>query len=118
MLRRVVTGALEIERTAKRIGSSLAAEAVIYAAQEDHTMFKELDAADIFITSGARFSDNEAPPGAFSLPEVDDVHVAILPASGDKCSRCWKILPEIGAMGGYAELCGRCANVVDSAKVL
>ena len=118
MLRRVVTGALEIERTAKRIGSSLAAEAVIYAAQEDHTMFKELDAADIFITSGARFSDDEAPPGAFSLPEVDDVHVAILPASGDKCSRCWKILPEIGAMGGYAELCGRCANVVDSAKVL
>jgi len=111
-IRRVVTGALEIERTAKNIGSSLAATAIVYLSTDDQTLLSGMDAADLFITSAAEFSGAEPPADSFSLPEVPGVHVVIETASGEKCARCWKVLPEIGAEVGHEELCNRCADVV------
>ncbi len=116
-VRRVVTGALEVERAAKRIGSSLAASAVVYASDADRAAYDGIDAADLFITSAARFADDAPPMDAFSLPEVDGVRVVIEAADGEKCARCWKILPEVGAHAGHSDLCGRCADAVDHAAV-
>ena len=113
-LRHVVTGALEIERAAKRIGSSLAATAIVYMSPEDQALLAGMDAADLFITSAAKFSDAKAPGEAFSLPEIPGVHVVIETASGEKCARCWKVLPEIGAADGHEELCNRCVDVVSN----
>ncbi len=111
-LRRVVTGALEIERAAKRIGSSLAAAAIVYTSSEDRALLDGIDAADLFITSAAQFPDGKAPGDAFSLPEIPGVQVIIKAAAGEKCARCWKVLPEIGAAGGHDELCHRCVDAV------
>jgi isoleucyl-tRNA synthetase len=36
----------------------------------------------------------------------------IEPAQGEKCQRCWRVLPEVGAAGGHAELCRRCADAI------
>jgi isoleucyl-tRNA synthetase len=66
----------------------------------------------LFITSAASFPDGKAPSEAFSLPETPGVQVVIEPAAGEKCARCWKILPEIGAPDGHAELCHRCTDAV------
>jgi isoleucyl-tRNA synthetase len=111
-LRRVVTGALEIERAAKRIGSSLAATAIVYASPEDRALLDGIDAADLFITSAARFPDEKAPDDAFFQPETPGIHVVVEAAAGEKCARCWKVMPEIGTADGHDELCHRCADAV------
>ena len=116
-LRRAVTGALEIERAAKRIGSSLAATAIVYISPEDRALLDGIDAEDLFITSGAQFPDGKAPGDAFSLPETPGVQVVIEAAAGEKCVRCWKILPEIGVPDGQDELCHRCADAVGGLAV-
>jgi isoleucyl-tRNA synthetase len=33
-------------------------------------------------------------------------------APGEKCARCWKILPEVGAQPAHPSLCLRCADAV------
>ena len=111
-LRRVVTGAIELERKEKRIGSSLEAHPVIHASQEDISLFDDLDAAELFITSGADFSPNAAEKAGFSI--IDMPHVTVLPnqADGEKCGRCWKILSDVGQAKKYPEVCSRCADAV------
>ena len=116
-VRRVVTGALEVERREKRIGASLEAAPVAHIA--DQTLLEAydgLDAAELFITSGASLSDKAAPANAFRLDgEVQSVAVVSVEAEGDKCRRCWRILPEVGAQKSHDDLCGRCADAVDDA---
>jgi len=116
-LRRVVTGALEIERAAKRIGSSLAASAVIYAEDGFRAAVADIDLAELGITSAARLADGPAPDGAFTLADVEGVAVLVETAEGEKCARCWKVLPEVGAGPDHDDLCGRCADAVGRAGV-
>ncbi|MEE9316714.1 MAG: class I tRNA ligase family protein, partial [Rhodospirillales bacterium] len=111
-LRRVVTGALEVERAEKRIGSSLEARPVVYANDEQQGLFKNLDAAELFITSGAEFSGDDPPEGGFSLEDVPGVSVRPMAADGKKCERCWKVLPEVGNDPEHPGTCGRCADAV------
>ncbi|MEO5338364.1 MAG: isoleucine--tRNA ligase [Magnetospirillum sp. WYHS-4] len=114
-LRRTVTGALEIERAAKRIGSSLQAAPTVFADaryREAFQGFKAEEVAELFITSDARFADGEAPDGAFALPDVPGVKVVPGLAQGSKCERCWKVLPQVGAEADHPTLCPRCADAV------
>jgi len=107
---RVVTGALEVERRDKRIGSALeAAPRVRLADPELLAAFDGLDPAEIFRTSAATLASGEGPGGAFRLDEVAGVAVEALPAEGCKCARCWRVLPEVKAP---AFLCERCEGAV------
>ena len=111
-LRRVVTGALELERKEKRIGSSLQAHPVIYADAKDIAIFDDLDPAELFITSGATFTAGQGPENSFSLDDVSDTWVVAEPAAGEKCERCWKVLPDIGSNADHPTVCRRCADAV------
>jgi isoleucyl-tRNA synthetase len=113
-LRRVVTGALELERAQKRIGSSLQAQATVHADDAYAAALAGLDLAEIFITSAASLSAAPAPAGAFTLPDVPGVAVVVAPAPGEKCQRCWRVLPEVGADPAHPDLCRRCADAVDA----
>lgn len=116
-LRRVVTGALEIERAEKRIGSSLQVAPTIYADRIYRDAVSDLsdgELADLFITSGATFGHGDAPENAFVMEEVAGVQVVPTPATGDKCDRCWKIRPDVGNSPDHPTICGRCADVVRS----
>jgi len=115
-LRRVVTGALEIERVEKRIGSSLQAAPAVYAGADYLAAFKGLNLAEIFITSGATMIEGEAPAGAFTLPDVAGVGVVPTGSSGEKCQRCWMVLPEVGKSAEHPALCARCEDAVGSSK--
>jgi isoleucyl-tRNA synthetase len=44
---------------------------------------------------------------------VPEVGARVSAAEGDRCERCWKVLPEVGQVAGHADLCRRCAAVVD-----
>src|ERR1700742_2629250 len=69
-LRRVVTGALELERAEKRIGSSLQAAPHVHVAPEYVAAMQGIDLAEICITSGGDLVEGTTPDGAFTLPDV------------------------------------------------
>ena len=112
-VRRVVTGALEVERAAKRIRSSLEASPVVHIGQPElMEAVASVDFADVAITSGIVLSDVPAPAEAFRLADVAGVAVVAAPATGDKCERCWKVLPEVGQVAAAPQTCTRCADAV------
>jgi len=111
-VRRVVTGALEIERAEKRMGSSLQAAPTVYLNAKSIAAFQGVDAAEVSITSGVTLVEGTAPSGAFTLEDVPEVGVVADPADGDKCERCWRIMPDVGSDDGLPGICGRCATVV------
>src|SRR5207245_2253954 len=113
LVRRVVTGALEIERAAKRIGSSLEAAPVIYV--NDRALLSALDGVDlaeVAITSAASLVEGEAPAGAFRLEDVPGVAVEPRRAEGKKCARSWKILPSVGSDPEYPDVSPRDAQAL------
>jgi isoleucyl-tRNA synthetase len=115
-IRRVLLGALEIARREGAIGASLEARPRVYIARSElRSALGRYSLADMAITSGAQLMEETAPmpPGAFALPDVQGVAVQIEPAEGKKCGRCWMILPEVGSVTGYDDLCGRCADALD-----
>jgi len=112
-VRRVVTGALEIERREKRIGSSLEAAPDVYVADDKLiAAFDGLDLAEIAITSQAQLIAGEGPADAFRLPDVTGVSVVPKRAEGKRCARSWKILPDVGADPDYPDLSPRDAAAV------
>jgi isoleucyl-tRNA synthetase len=103
--RRVVTGALEIERREKRIGSSLEAAPRIFVADPAlFALLESIDMAEVSITSQAFLQEGEGPAEAFRLLDVPGIAVLPQPATGRKCARSWKILPEVGSDPDYPDL--------------
>ena len=115
-VRKVVTGALEIERREKRIGSSLESSPEIYISNDDYlTLFDGMsdgDFSDIFITSQAVLKLGETIDNGFTLPDVKGVSVLHKMAVGNKCMRSWKILPDVGSDAQYPDLSARDAAAV------
>ncbi|MES2752534.1 MAG: class I tRNA ligase family protein, partial [Pseudomonadota bacterium] len=118
-VRRVVTGALEVERAAKRIGSSLEASPLVYVSDKAifATLF-DIDLAEVCITSNAMATDEDAPAGAFTLSDVPGVAVVVEKAVGTKCARSWKILPTVGDDAEYPDVSPRDADALREWKAL
>jgi isoleucyl-tRNA synthetase len=118
-VRRVVTGALELERAAKRIGSSLEASPLVYVS--DKTIFDtlfDIDLAEVCITSNAMVTNEEAPADAFTLNDVPGVAVVVEKAVGTKCARSWKILPSVGEDKEYPDVSPRDAQALREWKAM
>ncbi len=111
-VRRVVLGALEIERAEKRIGSSLQAAPRVFVSPEIADSLENTDLAEIAITSDIAVETGAGPANAFTLPDVAGIAVVPDKAEGQKCERCWKVLPEVGSDSDYPDICGRCADAV------
>jgi len=107
-LRRAITGALEIERREKRIGSSLEAKPKIFVNQEDADLLAAIDGAELSITSGLDVVVGEAPAGTYTDPDVPGIAVVPALAEGQKCERCWQIFEKLESDG----VCTRCADAV------
>jgi isoleucyl-tRNA synthetase len=112
-VRRVVTGALEIERAQKRVGSSLEAAPVIHIADQDLLeAVKGIDMAEVCITSGAKIEADEGPADAFRMPEVAGVAVVPVRAEGTKCARSWKISTLVGTDKEFPDVTPRDADAL------
>ena len=112
-VRRVVTGALEIERAAKRIGSSLEAAPMVYVNDADlFTALRGVDLAEVCITSAATLTQGDAPADPFRLPDAPGIAVAPHRAEGTKCARSWKISPEVGSDTQYPDVTPRDAQAL------
>lgn len=110
--RRVVTSALEIQRQEKTIGSSLEAAPVVYVSDSEVAeALKDLDFADICITSGIAIEEREAPAEAFRMPDIEGIGVLFKMAEGQKCERCWKIQESVGSHE-HPATCKRCSEAL------
>jgi isoleucyl-tRNA synthetase len=113
LVRGVVTGALEIERAQKRIGSSLEAHPIVHVSNPDlFAALVEVDLAEVCITSAATLVSDEGPANAFRLPDVSGVAVVPNLAEGTKCARSWKILATVGADPEYPDVSPRDAKAL------
>ena len=112
-VRRVVTGALEVERREKRIGASLEAAPVVHIADEAlFDLCGRHDLAELFITGAVRLEKGEGPAGAFSLDDAPGVAVEPKETEDEKCVRCWRYTDDVGADPAHPSLCARCADAV------
>ncbi len=101
--RRLVTASLEDQRRDGTIGSSLQAAVSLTVPEGDAaaTLSAE-DWAEILIVSQSAIATG---------PEVT---LDVSTASGAKCERCWRVLPEVGKSTAHPTLCLRCESVVES----
>lgn len=110
--RRVVTAALEVKRSDKTIGASLEAAPVVHV--EDAEMLAALKSvafADVCITSDLVLTRDPVPTEAFRMAEAPGIGVVFEMAEGEKCQRCWKILPDVGSHR-HPGTCARCDAVL------
>ncbi|MEO9769389.1 MAG: isoleucine--tRNA ligase [Nitratireductor sp.] len=107
-VRRVITGALELERARKTIGSSLEAAPVVHVADAELLAALDgVDLAEIAITSGAELVAGAAPDGAFALADVDGVGVVFVRAAGTKCARSWRFTDDVGSDPDFPDVSAR-----------
>ena len=112
-VRRVVTGALEIERAQKRIGSSLEAHPIVHVSNEDlFEAVADVDLAEVCITSAATLAQDDGPADAFRLSDVAGVAVVPNLAEGTRCARSWKVLTDIGADPEFPDVSPRDAQAL------
>jgi isoleucyl-tRNA synthetase len=95
-----VNVALESARKAGEIKASLGAAVTMTDPASDLLTAEEW--ATLCIVSAFAPRVGEAP------------RIEVTAASGLKCERCWKVLPEVGSRPGHPTLCARCADAVDS----
>lgn len=118
-VRRVVTGALEVSRTAGSIGSSLQAYPTIWIPDATtYALIKDVDLAELCITSDAKALCMPAPENAFALDEVPGLYVTVESAHGEKCARCWRVLPEVPMEKTHASVCIRCDHALNSKEAI
>ena len=108
-VRRVVTGALEVERREKRIGASLESSPRVLIADEALIKaFKGEDPGDLFITSGAELVHSSAGEGGgFTLDDTPGVIVYPVKADGVKCRRSWKYFDPATANPAFPDITPR-----------
>ncbi|MBZ9703990.1 MULTISPECIES: isoleucine--tRNA ligase [unclassified Mesorhizobium] len=121
-VRRVVTGALEIARAQKVIGSSL--EAVPVVTIDDAALeaaISDVDMAEMAITSDLIIAHGEVQQGAFTLEDVKGVAVVIEKAEDRglvKCARSWRYTADVGQDPAFPDVSARDAAVLHELKAL
>ncbi|CAI9119929.1 isoleucine--tRNA ligase [Brytella acorum] len=122
-VRRVVTSELEAARRAGLIGASLEARVRLPLTEREAADFGDVDWAELAIVSQADVELLVNAPtiyldgdGSEALPGISEPHggPTVAEAQGQKCARCWKVLPEVGSHGAHPGLCLRCVDVVET----
>ncbi|MCL2678426.1 MAG: isoleucine--tRNA ligase, partial [Clostridiales bacterium] len=112
--RETVSKELESARQNKLIGHSLDAAVTLYAGEETRRLLTGLNAdlSKIFIVSQVNLAPAEAarPREAGGTEELG---VAVAPAAGAKCERCWIYSESVGQDAEHGQLCARCAGVME-----
>ncbi|RCL01633.1 MAG: isoleucyl-tRNA synthetase [Candidatus Tokpelaia sp. JSC085] len=105
LVRRVVTGALELERTDKRLGSSLEASPIVFITDPELLKaIKGIDMAEICITSGMTVTDAAPMVDAFRIDGISGIAVKPEKAEGRKCARSWRYTQDVGMDSDFPDV--------------
>ena len=102
-MRSDITKAIEFEREAGNVGSSLQAELQIEAPATDAALLKSLgdDLKFITITSSVNVTENSS---------LEEIKVTVKSSTHQKCGRCWHYRDDVGHNPEHPTLCGRCTT--------
>ncbi|WP_375701294.1 isoleucine--tRNA ligase [Bartonella sp. AA81SXKL] len=118
-VRKVVTGALELERANKRIGSSLEAAPIVFISNLVlREALENVDMAEICITSALTITQDTIPSDAFTLNDVEGVGVYPEKALGKKCARSWRYTQDVGSDPAYPDVSARDAAALRELQIL
>jgi isoleucyl-tRNA synthetase len=101
-MRSDITKAIEHEREAGHVGSSLQAEIHIQASSSDAQLLKSLGDDLKFITITSSATVEEA--------NVTEISVSVKSSAHQKCGRCWHYRDDVGHDSQHPDLCGRCTT--------
>jgi isoleucyl-tRNA synthetase len=111
--RAVVTGALEVARREKLIGSALEAVPRVWVADDGlRASLQAVDFSELCITSGVTIEEGAGPADAFRLAETPGVAVVVEKAAGVKCARSWKYFDPATADPRFPDITPRDAEAV------
>ena len=114
---------LEQERQAKRIGKGLEADVLIEASGEALSLLQRYSSPDlkeVLNVSAVRVEEYEIKSSNLQTSESEVIlpslgrHIEIraVPASGQKCARCWNFMPDTADYGIWHDVCGRCRSAL------
>lgn len=111
-LRGEVTRVLELARREKKIGHSLDAKVVLFATGDALAILREVERElpTLFIVSQVEIHEQLSDSGEKTGRE--DLVVAVEPASGVKCERCWIYSDTVGQNAEHPTLCARCCEAL------
>lgn len=112
LIRRELTKALEIARAAKVIGHSLEAHVTVAVSGELAEFMNENWGTLKSIAIVSELSRAEALAGEFYVSELPGLSIAVAPALGEKCERCWTRSVTVGENTAHATACQRCVTVL------
>ncbi|ESK38885.1 isoleucyl-tRNA synthetase [Acinetobacter nectaris CIP 110549] len=105
---------IEFARNEKVVGGNLSAKVKIWATPELEKLLKSLENELRFVLITSQVEVNAfAEEGKET--EVEGLRVEILAAEGEKCVRCWHVLPDVNTHSEHPGLCSRCIINVDGA---
>ena len=112
-IRDAVKKALELARNEKLIRASLDAKVQLFSDSEMYDFVKsvETELPVVFIVSQVELV--KGGKGAFVSEDLPELSVTVLPAEGDKCSRCWTYSNTVGSNEKHPEVCAHCASVLE-----
>jgi len=119
-IRGEITRVLEAARRDKVIGLSLDAEVILACDDPELAGFVRDNQAllkELCIVSALELQEDL--PGGGNVESatgetLTDLRIAVRPATGEKCERCWVIDPSVGRDSDHPTLCARCSEVVRS----
>jgi isoleucyl-tRNA synthetase len=119
VIRGEITKVLEAARRDKVIGLSLDAEVLVQVDGEtaDFLADKWDQLKEICIVSHLEQVVDIDAVGNVVVTEAEEVEglkIAVRPAPGDKCERCWTIATSVGQDSDHPSICNRCAGIVRS----
>ena len=102
-LRAIIGQAIERARQEKLIGNALEAAVVLTTNSPVATKIDKEELEEFFI-----LSDLTIKPG-------NETTASVAKTSYQKCARCWRHRPTVGASAAHPDLCDRCESVVSGA---
>ncbi len=107
-LRSGMNQAIESERAAGRIGSSLQAVINVKFAQEDFDLMSSLgaDLRFVLIVSNVNIDIAHTAENV----QVGEEAFTVTPSADVKCERCWHYVADVGSTTEHPTICGRCVS--------
>jgi len=107
-LKRLINGAIEIERRNKTIGSSLEASVILFINDDEKFNIVNNETVEqVAIISSIEIKKDNLPDDCYSLDDDKSIGVLVSRVDGKKCERCWKYYPKL-----TDHICDRCNDVI------
>ena len=99
---------IETARNAKLVGSNLSAKVELWANDELKAVLNRLEDELRFVLITSQVIVNTFDETQGEASDLEGLRVQVSAAEGEKCARCWHVLPEVNTHLAHPGLCSRC----------